>query len=84
MEIKKTPAQRMRGSHPEDLFQQMRIRTQEQAAGSLGCDVRTLQRYESGKKSPERMCLAKMMELYDCTADELLVGKGRCIGKVMG
>ena len=56
----------MSGGHPENHLQQIRIKsgiTQEQAAEYFGYDVRTLQRYESGKEFPDQECLMKMMEL---------------------
>ena len=53
---KKNVGQRVSGGHPENHLQQIRIKsgiTQEQAAEYFGYDVRTLQRYESGKEFPD-------------------------------
>ena len=76
----------MSGGHPENHLQQIRIKsgiTQEQAAEYFGYDVRTLQRYESGKEVPDQECLMKMMELYDCMAGELLPkGRGEAGGTI--
>ncbi len=87
MEIKKNAARRMHGSHPENIFQQLRIRsglTQEQAVEYLGCDVWTIQRYELGKRLPDLERFVKIMELYGCASDEFLRGIRGYIGRVMG
>lgn len=40
--------------------------TQDQAAEQLGCEPRSLRRYEAGKRLPRGDVVQRMMQVYDC------------------
>ena len=65
---------RIGGGHKDNALQQARIRagmSQRAAAIALACDVRTLQRYESGELSPTRDMMMKMKDCYSCSLLDL-------------
>lgn len=73
MKKKRIPA-RVGGGHPENPLQRARVRagvSQEKAAEELSCDPRTVQRYESGEKSPNKTVLEKMTSCYSCPLSAL-------------
>ena len=63
------------GTHPENLFQQARVKvgiSQEAAAEALDCGTRTIQGYEEGRCSPPISVLQKMKVLYACEFSDLI------------
>lgn len=40
--------------------------TQDQAAEEIGCEPRSLRRYEAGKRLPRGDVVRRMMRVYDC------------------
>lgn len=46
--------------------------TAQEVATKLGVSISTLFSWESGKTSPNSVYVAKLADLYECTADELI------------
>lgn len=62
------------GTHPESPIQRERVKagvSQEDVAGALGCEPRTVQRYEAGEQSPPQKMLLIMKDLFKCEIADL-------------
>lgn len=60
--------------HPESPLQCARIKagvSQEEVAKALNCEIRTVQRYESGEQSPTQEMLLIMKDLFHCEIADL-------------
>lgn len=73
-EKKKKSEASVGGTHPESPIQRERVKagvSQEDAARALGCEPRTVQRYEAGEQSPTQKMLLIMKDLFKCEIADL-------------